>query len=88
MAERQHGGKGPAGVELGVEVHWCTHCEADRTVQIMQLSGDPEPVAVCTECGGGVDMWLVAGLVDPPAMAGRPGARPGIRFAAGQQGAA
>lgn len=62
MAQRQHSGSGPAGLELGIDVHWCGQCDADRTVQIMHLAGDPEPVALCTDCGCGVDLWLAAGV--------------------------
>jgi hypothetical protein len=65
MAERQRTGAGPAGFELRVEVCWCMGCRAERAVQIVQLAADPEPVAVCTECGVGVDMWLSAELVEP-----------------------
>ena len=82
MAGRQHGSSsgpghpyphsaghphpGTAGLELRVEVHWCAQCRVESTVQIVQLATDPEPVAMCTECGAGVDMWLSAELVEPP----------------------
>ena len=59
MAQRQHSDSGP-GLELGVDVHWCTQCGTERTVQIMQLAGDPEPIALCADCGCGVAMWLAA----------------------------
>jgi hypothetical protein len=65
MAERRHGNGAPTGLELRVEVHWCAQCRAERTVQIMQLAADPEPIAVCADCGAGVDMWLSADLVEP-----------------------
>jgi len=65
MIERRH--PAPVGLELGVEVHWCAHCRAESTVQIVQLAADPEPVAMCAECGAGVDMWLSAELFEPPA---------------------
>lgn len=48
----------PAGVELQVDVRWCPDCDADRTVQIVQLDGDPEPVAVCADCGAGIGVWI------------------------------
>jgi len=51
---------GPAGFELRVEVHWCHECGADRTVQIVQLTGDPQPVALCVDCGVGLALWLPA----------------------------
>ena len=79
MGERQLSGAAPAGYELRVDVHWCAQCGADRTVHIVQLAADPEPVAMCAECGAGVDMWLSAELVDPPYRG---------RRTAGQQGAA
>ena len=63
MPEQRRNGVGPAGYELRVEVHWCHECDADRTVQIVQLTGDPEPVAVCAECGAGIALWLAAELV-------------------------
>jgi hypothetical protein len=52
------GERAPAGLELQVEVRWCPECHADCTVQIVQLSGDPAPVAVCAECGAGIALWL------------------------------
>jgi hypothetical protein len=71
MAKRRHGdtrlGIAPAGLELRVDVHWCAQCRAECTVQIVQLTCDPEPIAICVECGTGVDMWLSADLVEPPA---------------------
>jgi len=94
MARRQHSVTAPAGLELRVEVHWCTQCRAERTVQIVQLASDPEPIAICVECGAGVDMWLSAELVDPPAGAAGPhtgATRPHTGAAGphtGQQGAA
>lgn len=50
----------PRAWELRVEAHWCAHCAADRPVEIVQLATDPAPVAVCLDCGGGVDLWLAA----------------------------
>lgn len=60
---------GPGGVVLGVdvlgvEVRWCPGCHADRTVEMVRLTSDPEPVAVCTECGIGLEAWLTAELVE------------------------
>lgn len=72
MAERRRTAAGPAGLELRVEVHWCVQCCAERTVQVVQLATDPEPVAMCCECGGGVDMWLSADVVEPVGHTGRP----------------
>jgi len=53
------GERGPAGVELRVEVRWCPECHADCTVQIVQLTTDPAPVAMCAECGAGIALWLL-----------------------------
>jgi hypothetical protein len=71
MAERQRTGASPVGLELRVEVCWCAGCRTERAVQIVQLATDPEPVAVCCECGAGVDMWLSAELVKPPTPSAR-----------------
>jgi hypothetical protein len=84
MAERRHGSGVPAGLELRVEVHWCAQCRAERTVQIVQLAADPEPIAICVDCGTGVDMWLSAELVEPPARPASHRDEP----SAGRQGAA
>lgn len=46
------------GTELGVTVQWCPECGTERTIELVKLTSDPEPVAVCTECGAGVDRWL------------------------------
>jgi len=54
-----------SGLELRVEVHWCPECGADCTVQIVQLAADPEPVAVCAECGAGLALWLPEELAGP-----------------------
>jgi hypothetical protein len=72
MTERQSDGIGRAAQELRIEVSWCSQCRADVTVQIVQLATDPEPVALCVECGAGVAIWLSAEMVDPPASARRP----------------
>jgi hypothetical protein len=55
---------GPNGVVLGVEVRWCPGCHADRTVEMVRLASDPEPVAVCTECGVGLESWLTAETIE------------------------
>jgi hypothetical protein len=55
---------GPNGVVLGVEVRWCPGCNADQTVEMVRLASDPEPVAVCTECGVGLEAWLTTELVE------------------------
>jgi hypothetical protein len=54
----------PNGVVLGVEVRWCPGCHADKTVELVRLASDPEPVAVCTECGVGLEAWLTVELVE------------------------
>jgi hypothetical protein len=58
---------------------------------MIRLASDPEPVAVCTECGVGLDSWLTTELVElRPGRRGfdrrsgwhsdRPGDRPGDRL--------
>lgn len=69
---------GPNGVVLGVEVRWCPGCDADRTVEMVRLTSDPESVAVCTECGVGLESWLTTELVEP-----RPGRRGSDRHSQG-----
>lgn len=71
MAGKQQGNVGPSGLELRVEVHWCPECGADCTVQIVQLMTDPEPVAMCAECGAGLALWVPPELAGPPALGGR-----------------
>lgn len=61
----------PNGVVLGVEVRWCPACHADRTVEVVRLASDPEPVSVCTDCGTGLDTWLTAELIERTDRAGR-----------------
>lgn len=46
--------------EIRLEVHWCPECGADHIAEIIQLAADPEPVALCTECGAGLALWLAA----------------------------
>jgi hypothetical protein len=58
------GAQPPNGVVLGVEVRWCPGCHGDKTVEMVRLSTDPEPVAVCTECGVGLEAWLTVELVE------------------------
>lgn len=45
------------GHEVRVELAWCPGCRLECTVEIVQLLSDPAPVAVCLECGGGVELW-------------------------------
>jgi hypothetical protein len=58
--------------QVAVEVAWCPACHDDRTVEVVTLDGDPCPVAVCVECGLGVETWLPGLLADSLA-AIRPG---------------
>jgi transcription initiation factor TFIIIB Brf1 subunit/transcription initiation factor TFIIB len=58
------GPNGGYNAVLGVEVRWCPGCGADRTVEMVRLASDPEPVAVCTECGCGLEAWLTTELVE------------------------
>ena len=78
----------PNGVVFGVEVRWCPACHADRTVEMVRLASDPEPVAVCTDCGTGLDAWLTAELVDRTDRADRLGKAGRRRRGASRQGAA
>jgi len=55
-----------------IEIAWCPACQADRTVEVIALDGDPWPVAVCVNCGIGVETWWSAELVTQ--------ARPGVRM--------
>ncbi|MGH3940087.1 MAG: hypothetical protein ACRDTG_15930 [Pseudonocardiaceae bacterium] len=38
-----------------IDIAWCPECQTDRTVEIIALEGDPWPVAVCVNCGIGVE---------------------------------
>ncbi|MGH3794368.1 MAG: hypothetical protein ACRDSP_05715 [Pseudonocardiaceae bacterium] len=40
-----------------VEIAWCPGCQTDRTVEVVALAGDPGPVAVCVDCGLGIETW-------------------------------
>lgn len=51
------------GQHIVVEVAWCPACHADCTVEIVTLEGDPGPVAVCVECGLGVETWWTSGVL-------------------------
>ncbi len=42
---------------VSVEVAWCAVCRQDCTVEIVQLLGDPAPIAICLDCGHGVELW-------------------------------
>lgn len=42
---------------VAIELAWCPGCRADCTVEIVMLAGDPGPVAVCVDCGLGVETW-------------------------------
>lgn len=41
---------------LAVEWAWCPECCAECAVEIAMLAGDPEPVAICLHCSGGVEI--------------------------------
>lgn len=43
--------------QVTVEVAWCPGCRADCPVEIVTLVGDPAPVAVCVDCGLGVETY-------------------------------
>lgn len=42
---------------VSVEVAWCAACRQDCTVEVVHLLGDPAPIAICLDCGGGVELW-------------------------------
>jgi len=42
---------------VSVEVAWCAACRQDCTVEVVQLPGDPAPIAICLDCEGGVELW-------------------------------
>jgi len=48
---------------VAIEVAWCPGCQADCTVEIVTLAGDPGPVAVCVDCGLGVETWWLPELL-------------------------
>ena len=48
---------------FSLDVAWCPGCRADCTVEIVALAGDPGPVAVCVDCGLGVETWWSPGLL-------------------------
>lgn len=54
-----------------IEIAWCPACQADGTVEVIALDGDPWPVAVCVHCGIGVETWWLAELSTE--------VRPGVR---------
>ncbi|MGH4013716.1 MAG: hypothetical protein ACRDSL_07230 [Pseudonocardiaceae bacterium] len=49
-----------------IEIAWCPGCRADCTVEIVTLPGDPAPVAVCVDCGLGVETWWSPELLASP----------------------
>jgi Zn ribbon nucleic-acid-binding protein len=49
--------------QVSIEVAWCPACQADCTVEIVALVDDPGPVAICVDCGLGVETWWLAGLL-------------------------
>ena len=49
---------------ITIEIAWCPGCRADCTVEVVVLAGDPAPVAVCVDCGLGVETWWLPGV--PP----------------------
>ncbi|MGH3916551.1 MAG: hypothetical protein ACRDTC_24535 [Pseudonocardiaceae bacterium] len=56
---------------LDLEIAWCPACRADCLVEIITLDGDPGPVAVCVDCGLGVESWPLPELITE--------ARPGVK---------
>ncbi len=50
-----------------VEIAWCAGCRLDTAVEVVQLPGDPAPVAICLDCAGGVELWWQPVLPSPVA---------------------
>ncbi|MGH3898054.1 MAG: hypothetical protein ACRDTA_07310 [Pseudonocardiaceae bacterium] len=48
--------------QVSIEVAWCPACQADCTVEVIALAGDPGPVAICVGCGLGVETWWLPEL--------------------------
>lgn len=55
-----------------VEIAWCAGCRLDTEVEVVQLPGDPAPVAICLKCAGGVELWWQAVVPSYPMVPGRP----------------
>ena len=49
--------------QVSIEMAWCPACRAECTVEIIALAGDPAPVAICVDCGLGVETWWLPGLL-------------------------
>ena len=54
---------------ITMEIAWCPDCRADCLVEVFTVAGDPSPVAVCVDCGLGVETYWSPGLTGHP----RPG---------------
>ena len=54
-----------------IEIAWCPACQADRTMEIIALDGDQWPVAVCVNCGIGMETWWLPESITEA----RPGAK-------------
>ena len=48
-----------------MEIAWCPDCRADCLVEVFTVMGDPSPVAVCVDCGLGVETYWSPGLPRP-----------------------
>jgi hypothetical protein len=55
-----------------VEIAWCAGCRLDTAVEVVQLPGDPAPVAICLECAGGVELWWQPVVPGHPVIASPP----------------
>ncbi len=49
--------------QVSIEMAWCPACRAECTVEIVALADDPAPVAICVDCGLGVETWWLPGLL-------------------------
>lgn len=42
---------------ITMEIAWCPDCRTDCLVEVLTVAGDPAPVAVCVDCGLGVETY-------------------------------
>lgn len=51
--------------QIITDAAWCSLCRAECAVEVVWLVDDPGPVAVCLDCGSGVDCWFDPTLLRP-----------------------
>lgn len=47
-----------------IELAWCPECQVDCFMEVVVLADDPGPVAICADCGLGVDLRGLPGMLD------------------------